>query len=215
MRADPVSLLACLGADNLIRESYQFEALSCAHEPVVELDSELLGCEMPPELFFNRGHLWLRPDKGGVVIGLDDLLAHLVGRLDEVKIPKPGDRLRRGKPALRLIREGEYVDVCSPMNGKVVVVNQSIFDSPDILPDRPYSDGWLLAIRPTISEENLSGLMFGRKARDWQKKEVQRLGDMFRGKMATAADGATFAHDALAGIPGIRWSKVLRKFLKG
>jgi glycine cleavage system H lipoate-binding protein len=149
------------------------------------------------------------------VIGLDDLLAHLVGRLDEVKIPKPGDRLRRGKPALRLIREGEYVDVCSPMNGKVVVVNQSIFDSPDILPDRPYSDGWLLAIRPTISEENLSGLMFGRKARDWQKKEVQRLGDMFRGKMATAADGATFAHDALAGIPGIRWSKVLRKFLKG
>jgi hypothetical protein len=37
---------------------------------------------------------------------------------------------------------------------------------------------------------------------------------MFQGGMATAADGAKLARDALAGIPGVRWSKVLRKFLK-
>ncbi|MCK4355620.1 hypothetical protein KAW44_00900, partial [Candidatus Bipolaricaulota bacterium] len=62
---------------------------------------------------------------------------------------------------------------------------------------------------------NLSGLMFGQNAHDWQRSEVVRLGRMFQDRIATAADGATLAHDALAGIPGVRWSKVLRKFLRG
>jgi len=65
-----------------------------------------------------------------------------------------------------------------------------------------------------VSEDNLSGLMFGRIARSWQRSEAQRLGEMLQGSVATAADGATLAHDALAGIPGVRWSMVLHKFLK-
>jgi glycine cleavage system H protein len=152
---------------------------------------------------------------GSVRIGLDDLVAHLIGHVDSVQMPGPGKQLRRGKPALRLVRNGESVEVYSPMNGEVVVVNQSVVDSPDVLPARPYGDGWLLAMRPSTAEDNLSGLMFGQNAREWQRREARRLGDMFRGKIATAADGATLARDALAGVPGVRWSKTLRKFLKG
>lgn len=215
MLADPVSLLACLGADNLVREGDQFEALACVEAPAVELDPELLGCELPADRFYYRGHAWVQPGRDGSVrIGIDDLAAHLVGHVDAVKMPGPGKQLRRGKPALRLIRNGESVDVYSPMNGEVVVVNQSVVDSPEVLPDRPYGDGWLLAMRPATAEEDLSGLMSGRTAREWQRREARRLGDMFRGRIATAADGATLARDALAGIPGVRWSKVLHKFLK-
>ncbi len=215
MCANPVSLLASLGADNLVRAGDQFEALACAQVPAEELDPALLGCELPADRFYCRGHAWVRPGMDGSVrVGLDDLAAHLIGRVDAVEMPGPGKRLRRGKPALRLIRGGESVDVCSPLNGEVVAVNQSIVDSPGILPARPYGDGWLLAMRSTVSEDDLSELMFGRIARDWQREEAQRLGEMFQGSVATAADGATLARDALAGIPGIRWSKVLRKFLK-
>jgi glycine cleavage system H protein len=215
MRADPVSLLACLGADNLVREGEQFDALASTEVPAVEVEPELLGCEMPVDRFYCRQHAWVQPGRdGSVMVGLDDLVAHLIGRVDAIKMPKPGQHLRRGKPALSLIRGGESVDVHSPINGDVMVVNQSVVDSPNVLPERPYGDGWLLALRPTVSEEDLSGLMFGRVAREWQQEEARRLGEMFRGKMATAADGATLAHDALAGIRGVSWSKVLRKFLK-
>jgi glycine cleavage system H protein len=215
MRADPVSLLACLGSDNLVREGDQFKALACVQAPAVELDPELLGCELPADRFYCRGHAWVQPGRDGFVrVGLDDLAAHLVGHIDAVQMPDPGKHLRRGKPALRLIRNGESVEVCSPMNGEVMVVNQSVVDSPEVLPDRPYGDGWLLAMRPATAEEDLSGLMSGRTAREWQRGEARRLSDMFQGKVATAADGATLARDALNGIPGVRWSKVLRKFLK-
>lgn len=215
MRADPVALLACLGTDNLVREGDQFEALSNVEAPVAELDPELLGCELPADRFYSHGHAWVQPGRDGSVrVGLDDLVAHLIGHVDAVQLPGPGKQLRRGKPALRLIRGGESVDVCSPMNGEVVVTNQAIVDSPDILPARPYGEGWLLAMRPAMSGDNLSGLMFGQVAHEWQRREARRLGDMFRGKIATAADGATLASDALAGVPGVRWSKVLRKFLK-
>ncbi len=215
MSADPAGLLACLGSDNLVRESEQFEALSNVEAPAAELDPELLGCELPADRFYCRGHAWVQPGRDGSVrVGLDDLVAHLIGHVDSVQMPGPGKQLRRGKPALRLIRNGESVEVYSPMNGEVVVVNQSVVDSPDVLPARPYGDGWLLAMRPSTAEDNLSGLMFGQNALEWQRREARRLGDMFRGEIATAADGATLARDALAGVPGVRWSKVLRKFLK-
>ena len=215
MLADPVSLLACLGADNLVREGDQFKALASVEVPVAELDPELLGCELPADRFYCHGHAWVQPGRDGFVrIGIDDLAAHLIGRVDAVKLPEPGKRLSRGKPALRLIRGGESVDVCSPLDGEVVVFNQSVVDSPEVLPDRPYSDGWLLAMRPATAEADLSGLMYGRTAHEWQRRETRRLSEMFQGKIATAADGATLARDALAGVPGVRWSKVLRKFLK-
>jgi hypothetical protein len=72
-----------------------------------------------------------------------------------------------------------------------------------------------MTIRPHVSGDNLSGLMFGETARSWERTETERLTGMFQGRMKTAADGATLAHDALAGVPGLRWSKVLRRFLKG
>ncbi len=216
MRGDPASLLASVGADNLIREEDQFAALAGAQAPVAELDPALLGCEMPADRFYHRGHAWVQPGRDGFIrIGIDDLLAHLIGCVDTIEMPGQGKHLRRGKPALRLIRGRESVELCSPVNGEIMAVNQSIIDSPRILPTQPYGDGWLLTVRPTVSEDNVNELMFGRNAHDWQREETQRLGKMFRGKTATAADGARLAHDALAKLPGLRWSKVLRKFLKG
>jgi len=218
MRANPASLLAIIGADNLMHNTDLYEALTSSGVPEVEeeLDPALLGCEIPSDLFYYRGHSWVRSEKDDSIrVGLDDLAAHLIGKVDAIEMPKPGDKLRRGKPALRLIRDGAAVKVYSPMDGEVMVINQSVVDTPRVLSTQPYNDGWLLTIRPRISEDNLSGLMFGKNAHDWQRNEVVRLGKMFQDKFATAADGATLARDALAGIPGVSWSKVLHKFLKG
>ncbi|RKX28639.1 MAG: hypothetical protein DRP47_03870 [Candidatus Zixiibacteriota bacterium] len=218
MYANPDSLLAIMGSDNLVRNADQFEALAYAELPEAEdeLDPALLGCEMPSDLFYSRGHSWVRSEKDDSIrIGLDDLVAHLIGSIDSIEMPKPGEILQRGKPALRLIHDGESVEVCSPMDGEVMVVNQSVVDTPRVLSDKPYNDGWLLTIRPKIYEDNLSGLMFGQNAHNWQRSEVVRLSEMFQDKIATAADGATLAHDALAGVPDVRWSKVLNKFLRG
>ena len=218
MRADPVSLLTIIGADNLVRDADQFEALAYAELPeeIDELDPELLGCEMPSDLFYYRGHSWLRSEKDDSVrVGIDDLAAHLIGNVDAVEMPEPGAKLQQGKPALRLIRNGKSVEVCSPMDGEVIVVNRSVVDVPRVLSAQPYDDGWLLRIRPQVSKDNLSKLMFSENAHNWQRSEVVRLNEMFQDKIATAADGATLAHDALAGISGVRWSKVLRKFLRG
>ncbi|MEA2031468.1 MAG: glycine cleavage system protein H [candidate division Zixibacteria bacterium] len=218
MYADPASLLAIMGSDNLVRNADWFEALAYAEVPEEEeeLDPALLGCEMPSDLFYSHGHSWVRSEKDDSVrIGLDDLVAHLIGSIDGVEMPKPGKKLRQGEPALRLIRDGELVEMCSPMDGEVIMVNQSVVDTPRVLSDKPYNDGWLLTIRPRIDEHNLSELMFGKNAHNWQRNEVTRLSEMFQDEIATAADGATLAHDALAGIPGVRWSNVLNKFLRG
>ncbi|MCD6496747.1 MAG: glycine cleavage system protein H [Deltaproteobacteria bacterium] len=216
MRTAPNALLDVLGADNLIRDPKQFQSLAQnqAAQKMETLDPTLLGCKMPSNLLYHRGHSWVRPDKDDSVrIGLDDIVAHLIGKVDAIKMPKPGETVRQGKPVLRLIRNDETVEVCSPMDGEVAIVNQAVIDTPRILAAEPYEDGWLMTIRPTLTEDALYDLKFGDNAHQWQKNEVTRLQAMFQDEIATAADGATLAHDALAGIPGVRWSEVLNKFL--
>lgn len=219
LRTDVVSLLGHLGADNLVREPDRFDEMIGAEKPAaaaVERDGALLGCSMPADLFYFRGHAWIRPEAAGTVrIGIDDLVARLAGAVDSIGMPKTGARVRQGKPVVRLGRAGETVDVLSPIDGEVVAVNRAVVDSPGSMTTDPYGAGWLVMVRPVAAESNLPQLMFSDAAIAWQKGEATRLAGMFQGTAGpTAADGATLAHDPLARIPGVRWSRVLREFLK-
>jgi glycine cleavage system H protein len=220
MCADPVAFVGHLAADNLVHEADRFDALVAAEVPAeeTERDPALLGCSLPRELFYFGGHAWIRPEADGTVrVGIDELAARLVGRLDAVEMPRKGAHLRQGKPALRLVRGGESVDVPAPIDGDVMIVNRSAIDQPGSIATEPYGSGWLFLVRPTAPERSVPKLLFAQAARTWERAEVERVTGMFRDANvgATAADGATLAHDPLASISGVRWSDVLKKIFRG
>jgi glycine cleavage system H lipoate-binding protein len=219
MAGAPVAFLAHLGTDNLIHEPDRFQALASleasAAEKEAEKDSALLGVAMPQDLFYYGGHAWIRPATDGTVrIGLDDFIGRLIGHVDSVEMPRKGAHLRQGRTALRLVRGGEAVEIPSPIDGDVMLINRAVIDAPTNVATDPYGTGWLLAIKPKQVERDLPRLRFGEAAVAWQKSEVGRLREIAQGSMATAADGGTLAHDALSGIPGARWAEILAKFLK-
>jgi glycine cleavage system H lipoate-binding protein len=217
---DPVGLLAHLGTDNLIHEPDRFAALATLEASAVEreapVDSALLGVRMPQDLFYFGGHAWVRPAADGAVrIGLDDFVGRLAGRIDSLEMPRKGAHLRQGRTAVRLVRRGESVEVPSPIDGDVLLVNRGAIDAPASVTRDPYGTGWLLLLKPRQIERDLVRLRFGDAAAAWQKSEVGRLLELVQSGQPTAADGGTLVHDALAGVPGNRWAEILRKFFKG
>jgi glycine cleavage system H lipoate-binding protein len=220
MGRDPVGFLAHLGADNLIHEPDRFATLATLEASAVEreapADTALLGVRMPQDLFYFGGHAWVRPAAEGTVrIGLDDFVGRLAGRIDSLEMPRKGAHLRQGRTAVRLVRGGESVEVPSPIDGDVLLVNRGAIDAPTSVTGDPYGAGWLLTLKPRQIERDLVRLRFGDAAAAWQKSEVGRLLEMVQSGRPTAADGGTLAHDALAGVPGNRWAEILRKFFKG
>jgi glycine cleavage system H protein len=57
----------------------------------------------------------------------------------------------------------------APISGTIEQVNSRLQSEPEILNEDPYAKGWLLMIKPTNLEAELSNLMSFRKAVEWHK----------------------------------------------
>ena len=44
-------------------------------------------------------------------------------------------------------------DIYAPIGGKVVAINESLNDSPELVNDDCYGEGWLVKLAPSNSEE--------------------------------------------------------------
>lgn len=123
---------------------------------------------VPEGLFFHPGHTWARVDPDGLVaLGLDAFADKLVGPLDGVAMPAPGERLAQGEPAWSLLAGGRRLDMVSPVDGVVVEVNSTTARTGGLAGD-PYAT-WLVRVRPTRLAANLRGLLAGELARQWTR----------------------------------------------
>ncbi len=127
---------------------------------------------MHESLFYHQHHCWAKvEDADEVRIGIDGILAQMVGPVKTVVLPREGDEVLQGQCFSHLIQESHIVQLVSPLSGTVISVKQ-ISKNTFIGPHEPWQGGWLVTIRPDNLEHDLQTLLFGKRAREWyQKKE--------------------------------------------
>ena len=123
-------------------------------------------------------HTWLKPDPmGGLEIGADALIAHAVGAVRRIVLPKAGDQVTAGEPLFRLERGGRSMTVPCTISGKVMAVNSRLQDHPDLLNSDPYGHGWVCHVTPTTIGAVAPKFQFGEKAILWLQSEFSRLSE--------------------------------------
>lgn len=159
--------------------------------------TESLDFRIAPGFFHTRGHVWLnwRPD-GKIVVGVNDLLPRVAGRIDELLPPAYGSNLRRGEKAV-LLRQGDRVlYLPSPAEGFVVESNPAVHDNPHLVKEDPYGEGWLYVMLPTTAEADMPYWMVSRRAEDWLRRETERMRHFFLETLNTGAEVASGASNA-------------------
>lgn len=108
---------------------------------------------------YNKDHLWcLLEDNGIVVAGISDHAQSNLGEIAFLDLPGTGTRVTQNK-SLGIIESVKVVnELMSPVNGTVIETNDRLTDSPTLVNDDPYGDGWILRIR-IDSEEQFEALM--------------------------------------------------------
>ncbi|MHA1440973.1 MAG: glycine cleavage system protein H, partial [Candidatus Heimdallarchaeota archaeon] len=121
------------------------------------------------------GHVWLEKlDDGKIKVGFDDFGQKLAGKILFVRTVPPGKARKKGS-SLGTIETGKYVGaVRCPVNGTIVEINQAVKDTPALINDDPYGNGWIAIIEPDNLEEDLkSDMIFGADAlKEWIIAEV-------------------------------------------
>jgi glycine cleavage system H lipoate-binding protein len=154
-----------------------------------------------------------RERKNYVRVGADEFAAALLGKLERIELPKPGQWVRQGQKVLSFYRDGEKTEMISPTEGEVMEVNNEVLANPAILRSDPYGKGWLVAIHVPDEENTSRNLIPKGLVGQWMRDAVERfyaLQPALAG--AVAADGGRPAEDLLAGMPDAAWKATTGEF---
>ena len=109
--------------------------------------------DFPADRLYSEYHLWVKMEKDQAVIGITDYAREELGQVDYIELPEVDESVTRNG-AFGIIETSKAVtDLIAPISGIVVESNISLAESPEIITDDPYGDGWLMAVEPADPEE--------------------------------------------------------------
>lgn len=115
--------------------------------------------EVPGELKYTKSHEWVRIEAdGSVVVGITDHAQDQLGDMVYVEAPEAGTSFAAGDACAVVESVKAASDVYAPLSGEVTEGNDALADSPELVNQDPFGDGWLMKLNPSDSSE-LDGLM--------------------------------------------------------
>lgn len=207
--------------------SYGYNCAKCPYDQMIE-DTSFLpnlkvahcdktsGFDVARDHYYHYGHTWARVEYGGRVrVGIDDFAHRLLGKQDSIELPRLGDTVGQNRTQAVIRRSNKEAETLSPIDGKVVALNQKIIDHAGMANDAPYDDGWLMVIQPTSLRKNLKNLFFGDESLSWIDDEAGRLTTLLEDSAGyrMAATGGEAIKDIFAAVPEIGWDRLVEEFL--
>lgn len=112
----------------------------------------------PVDLLYSSSHEWVR--KGDpTTIGITEFAQDQLGDVVFVELPQVGASIARGEAIGSVESVKTVSDLLAPVSGIVLEVNERLVDDPALINTSPYDDGWLLKIRITDAEADLTQLL--------------------------------------------------------
>ena len=109
-------------------------------------------------LLYSRSHEWVLVDGESARVGITDHAQDALGQIVDVQLPSIGDAVVAGKAVVEVESSKSVSDIGSPVSGTVVLVNELLADSPELINSDPFGAGWLYEVQLSYNEM-LEGLM--------------------------------------------------------
>jgi glycine cleavage system H protein len=113
---------------------------------------------VPEQLRFSSDHEWISTDGSKVRIGITDYAQDALGDVVFVQPPTVGDVVAAGDTLGEVESTKSVSDIYAPLSGTVVAVNDALGDTPQLLNDDPYGEGWICEIEISDAGQ-LAGLL--------------------------------------------------------
>ena len=110
--------------------------------------------EFPENLKYSSDHEWLRLEEGGIAyVGITDFAQGELGELVYVEVETEGDTLDANDEFGTVEAVKTTSELFMPVSGEILEFNKSLEDSPELVNNSPYNDGWIVKIKVTNPAE--------------------------------------------------------------
>ncbi len=109
--------------------------------------------EIPNDLLYSKEHEWIRVEGKVGTIGVSAYAQEQLGDVVMVEFPPEGEDVVKDE-AFGVVESVKSVsDVFSPVSGRVLETNEPLLDSPGVVNEDSYGEGWLIKIEITNPDE--------------------------------------------------------------
>lgn len=109
--------------------------------------------EVRDDLKYTDTHEWVDVKGKTAIVGITD---HAQSELTDIvfaELPEVGKEISKGDELCVVESVKSVSEIYAPVSGTIKKVNESLEDTPEIINEDPYDDGWLVEIELSKKEE--------------------------------------------------------------
>ncbi len=129
--------------------------------------------EVPEGLYYTKEHEWVKLEGGNCRIGVSDYAQKSLHEVVFVDLPKVRAKIVRSQSLGSVESVKAVADVFAPISGEVTEVNAKLADTPELVNQQPYGDGWIAVIKPSNLEAELKNLLDSKSYADFLRTQVK------------------------------------------
>ena len=114
---------------------------------------ELNELDLPEDLSYSPSHEWTKVDGDNLKVGISDYAQDQLGDIVFVELPEVGDSLDKGTEFGTVESVKAVSELYMPVGGEIIAVNTALDESPELVNNTPYTDGWMIEIKPNDAAE--------------------------------------------------------------
>ncbi|ASI36185.1 MULTISPECIES: glycine cleavage system protein GcvH [Exiguobacterium] len=102
--------------------------------------------QVKDNLRYSEEHEWVEVTGNKARIGITDFAQHELGDIVFVELPEVGDTISINEPFGSVESVKTVSELYAPISGKVVAINESLSDSPELVNESPFEGAWMVDI---------------------------------------------------------------------
>ena len=109
--------------------------------------------EVRDDLKYTKTHEWVKVNGKNALIGITD---HAQSELTDIvfaELPEVGKKIAKDDELCVVESVKSVSEIYAPVSGTIKKVNEDLEDTPEIINEDPYDDGWLVEIELSNKDE--------------------------------------------------------------
>ncbi len=129
------------------------------------------SCEVPEGLYFSKDFEWIKIEGDKIRMGITDYAQKSLREIVYAELPSVGTEVKQGEPYGTLESVKAVSDLVAAVSGTILEVNDEVQSKPETLNEDPFTKGWLVVVKPSNLQAELTNLMDFDKAVEWHKAQ--------------------------------------------
>ena len=103
--------------------------------------------EIKDDRRYRSSHEWVLLEGDVAVVGISDFAQDALGDVVYFDLPEEGDDVTEGESFAEVESVKAVSDVYAPANGTIIAVNEALSDTPELINQDPFGEGWMIKIK--------------------------------------------------------------------